>query len=650
MQPAVMALILATAAVGSNDPTAASSCARCHGEVTVTAPHAEVVCEGCHPGAEETPHTAALAVDCRAGGCHPERRSQIRRTVHERTASRNWLTETASCVACHGGHEIRTGVAAVCASSALDDVCRACHDRSRPCRYEGPHGPAPVENVVATEVSTVDPLPCTSCHGSHLVRDLDDPLAPLARSLTASTCGRCHPDQQVRFARSRHARGVREGVRTAPTCLGCHEGAGPSPRADHAMSSERVVTTCTGCHEDPAVLATSELPLEIVEGYEESAHGVAFLHGATDVAVCASCHDPHQVLPPNDPDSKVNPHNVRSTCMACHDSVDDDMLRSAHRPAGEDRMGSPFDRLQVFFPVAGRSVNLVLVAGVGAGVGVLSGFFGVGASFLMTPLLIFIGIPAAVAVATDSAHLTAVATANAARRGVRGTFDPTLAAVLVTGGWIGGSAGVLMVRWLRELGAFDAVLRLVFVVILGFIGASTLLDVLRTLRRPGVGPAGQGRVEGWLGRLPLSVFFRRSGVRASLVLLAGTGLLVGVLAALLGVSGGFLMLPVLIYVAGVPNRIAVGTDLFQIILTCGLVALLHAITNHTVDAMLAGVLFVGSVAGVRVGGALARRIHGELVGLSLALVVIAVAVALAWQLVVPPDNLVVLACWEGLSP
>lgn len=645
MQPAALALLMAVGVAGSADPAATPSCSGCHAPVELAAVHREVPCATCHPGAVELPHPQPPGVSCGEAGCHPLRRSEGVASAHDRTPGAEGLFGPDACVTCHGGHALRSGTAAAEAAAGLDRDCVRCHHDESACTFEGPH--EPIAGAPDGADRAAGALPCAACHGFHQVRDLDDPMAPLSRMMTGTTCGRCHPSELERYRVSPHARGVAEGLPFSPTCLGCHEGSGPSPSPEQAMSSERVVTTCTGCHEDPRVLAASELPFAVVESYEASVHGVAFLHGATDVAVCASCHDPHQVLPPSDPRSSVSPGKVRETCATCHEEVDDRMLAAVHREAGRGGGSGLLGSLRVFFPVAGRSANLLLVAGVGAAVGVLSGFYGVGASFLMTPLLVFIGIPAAVAAASDSVHLTAVATANAVQRGLKGTLDLKLGLVLVAGGWLGGGAGVLLVRWLRELGSFDFALRVVFVVILGFIGTSTLLDVLRSAR-PGVEAGESGRPGGWLERLPVAVDFPRSGVRASLVLLVGAGIVVGLLAALLGVSGGFLMLPVLIYVAGVPNRIAVGTDLFQIVLTCGLVGVLHAIANGTVDAPLALVLFAGSVVGVRVGGALARRIHGELVGAALAVVVLAVAAGLAWQLLTPPDTVIQFARSGGL--
>jgi hypothetical protein len=280
----------------------------------------------------------------------------------------------------------------------------------------------------------------------------------------------------------------------------------------------------------------------------------------------------------------------------------------------------------------------------GALVGFLSGLFGVGGGFLMTPLLIFIGIPAAVAAATDAAQITAGASSGALSHSRLGNVDFRMGAVIVVGGWTGGFAGVQLVAVLRQLGNFDFYLKLVYVVVLGCIGAAMLVEGVRTLRgKAEGGEPGRSRLSRIFSRLPLQMSFPGSGLRTSILLPIAAGFLVGALAAFLGVGGGFIMLPAMIYVIGIPTRVAVGTDLFQIVLTSANVALQQAITNQTVDVLLAVTLFAGSTVGAQFGVLASRRLRGELIRVFLALIVLAVMAVMLFQLLATPEFLIDLA-------
>jgi uncharacterized membrane protein YfcA len=297
--------------------------------------------------------------------------------------------------------------------------------------------------------------------------------------------------------------------------------------------------------------------------------------------------------------------------------------------------------LNLYFPVARTALNPLLVSGMGALVGLLSGLFGVGGGFLMTPLLIFIGIPAAVAAATDAAQITAGASSGALSHARLGNVDFKMGLIIVAGGWTGGFAGVQLVALLRHLGNFDFYLKAVYVLVLGFIGSAMFLEGVRTLR--GRAPSGEprpSRLAAFFTRLPLQMRFPKSGLTTSALLPIGAGFLVGVLAAFLGVGGGFIMLPAMIYVIGIPTRVAIGTDLFQIVLTSANVALQQAVTNHTVDVLLAVTLFAGSVIGARFGVMASRHLRGEQIRVFLAIIVLAVMGALLYQLLATPSFLI----------
>ena len=402
-----------------------------------------------------------------------------------------------------------------------------------------------------------------------------------------------------------------------------------------------VSSTCGRCHEDPAVLRHTSLPYAAVEGYDATFHGSALAHGVSDVATCSSCHGAHDVLPAGDPQSRVNAANLEKTCQQCHKTVTSEMIAAATHGEGPPETTGFLARLKIYFPIAAAPVNPLLISGLGALVGFLSGLFGVGGGFLMTPLLIFIGIPAAVAAATDAAQITAGATSGALSHSRLGNVDYKMGMVIVAGGFMGGFVGVQLVKVLRNLGNFDFFLKLVYVLVLGFIGTTMLVEGLRAWRGRGQSSEPRkGRLTMFFARMPLQMQFPKCGLRTSVLLPILAGFLVGILAAFLGVGGGFIMLPAMIYIIGIPTRVAVGTDLFQIVLTSANVSLQQAIVNHTVDIMLAVVLFAGSVFGAQFGVVASKRLRGEQIRVFLAIIVMVVMAMLLFQLLSTPSHLI----------
>jgi uncharacterized protein len=483
-------------------------------------------------------------------------------------------------------------------------------------------------------------LACSQCHVGATPSTPGEKAARIPREAIGERCGRCHEKEMVAFRESSHGRAVAGGNENAPTCVSCHgaHDVVAVAAADSPVSAGRVVLTCSDCHEDPRVVHGADLPYNAVDGYEGTFHGSVHSHGIDDVATCAACHGAHDVLPAADPHSRVNPANLQRTCGACHPSVSEGMIAAVRHSAGPPEKKGLLRRLLVYFPVAGAAVNPLLVSGLGALVGFLSGLFGVGGGFLMTPLLIFIGIPAAVAAATDAAQITAGATSGALSHSRLGNVDFKMGLVIVCGGMVGGVVGVQLVHVLRNLGNFDFFLKLVYVLVLGFIGITMFLESMRALR--GRAGGGEPRTSGLtllFSRLPLQMSFPKCGLRTSVLLPVTAGFLVGVLAAFLGVGGGFIMLPTMIYIIGIPTRVAVGTDLFQIVLTSANVSLQQAITNHTVDILLAVALFLGSTIGAQFGVLASRRLKGEQIRVFLAIIVIVVMGMLLYQLLVPPQ-------------
>ena len=297
--------------------------------------------------------------------------------------------------------------------------------------------------------------------------------------------------------------------------------------------------------------------------------------------------------------------------------------------------------MQIYLPIAELSVNAFLLLGMGAGVGFLSGLFGVGGGFLMTPLLIFVGIPPAVAVATEANQIVASSVSGALAHWRRGNVDVKMGVVLLIGGFIGSTLGVWVFGLLRGLGQIDLVIRLSYVVFLGIIGALMLVESLWAIsrqRKPG-GKRRKLHQHNWLHGLPFKMRFRRSKLYISALLPLGIGVLVGILAAIMGVGGGFIMVPAMIYLLGMPTAMVVGTSLFQIIFVTANVTFLQAWQNQTVDVFLALLLLTGGVIGAQFGTRAGAKLPGEHLRSMLALIVLGVCCRLAYDLLARPDDL-----------
>jgi len=297
--------------------------------------------------------------------------------------------------------------------------------------------------------------------------------------------------------------------------------------------------------------------------------------------------------------------------------------------------------MQIYLPIAELSVNFILFLAMGGAVGFLSGLFGVGGGFLMTPLLIFAGIPSAVAVATEANQIVASSVSGALAHWRRGNVDIKMGVVLLIGGFIGSSLGVGLFSVLRGLGQIDLVIRLSYVVFLGIIGSLMLVESLRAMSRKRKPGARRRKLHqhNWLHGLPFKMRFRRSKLYISALLPLGIGIFVGILAAIMGVGGGFIMVPAMIYLLGMPTSVVVGTSLFQIIFVTANVTFLQAWQNQTVDIVLALLLLIGGVIGAQFGTRAGARLHGEQLRSLLALIVIGVCAKLGYDLVVEPDEL-----------
>jgi uncharacterized membrane protein YfcA len=297
--------------------------------------------------------------------------------------------------------------------------------------------------------------------------------------------------------------------------------------------------------------------------------------------------------------------------------------------------------MYIYLPIAEISMHIGIIIGLGGGVGFLSGLFGVGGGFLMTPLLIFFGIPPAVAVATEANQIVASSVSGVLAHMRRGNVDFKMGGILLLGGVIGSSLGVMLFTTLREMGQIDLVIKLSYVVFLGIIGFLMLLESVRTIlrtRRPG-GRKTKLHQHNWLHGLPLKMRFRRSKLYISALLPLAIGAFVGVLAAIMGVGGGFIMVPAMIYLLGMPTSVVVGTSLFQIIFVTANVTFLQSVQTQTVDFMLAGLLLFGAVIGAQFGTRASALLRGEQLRGLLALMVLAVCIKLGFDLALRPDDL-----------
>jgi len=299
--------------------------------------------------------------------------------------------------------------------------------------------------------------------------------------------------------------------------------------------------------------------------------------------------------------------------------------------------------MELYLPVAELSVNWAMILGMGAAVGFLSGMFGVGGGFLMTPLLVFYGIPPGIAVATQASHITASSLSGALAQWRRQGVDAKMGVMLLGGGLAGSSIGVYIFRELQRLGQIELVVTASYVVLLGSIGGLMLNESIRTMRNAGgtgqpPTPLKTGQ-HSWIHGLPFKIRFRRSKLYISVIPPVVLGFLVGVLTAILGVGGGFIMVPAMIYLLRMPTNVVIGTSQFQILFVTAATTILHATTDQTVDIVLAFLLVVGGVVGVQFGVRVGSQMRGEQLRALLAVLVVGVALRLFIGLVTTPGDI-----------
>lgn len=300
----------------------------------------------------------------------------------------------------------------------------------------------------------------------------------------------------------------------------------------------------------------------------------------------------------------------------------------------------------LYLPIAGNSVNVLLIFAMGGMVGILSGIFGVGGGFLMTPLLIMAGIPPTVAAASDSNQIVGASTSGTLAHYRLGNVDFKMGILLLIGGVVGGTLGVQIIKILRHLGNADFLIKVTYVLMLGFVGFYMFVESLQALKKDKVVPVAkkESKYARLVNQLPWQMNFDKSGIQLSILMPLVLGIFVGILAAIMGVGGGFIMVPVMVYLLRMPMHVVVGTSLFQILFTCINVTVLQAYTNHTVDFILALILLLGSTLGAQFGAKISKRLKGDQLKIFLASLVLLVMAKMLVDLLVTPH---VMLAYKG---
>jgi len=306
--------------------------------------------------------------------------------------------------------------------------------------------------------------------------------------------------------------------------------------------------------------------------------------------------------------------------------------------------------VQVYLPIADLPVNIFVVFAMGIAVGFISGMFGIGGGFLMTPLLIFLGISPAVAVATVSSHIAASSFSGAITYWRRKALDLSLAAMLLLGGIGGTAAGVWLFTYLRALGQLDLTISLSYVLLLGSVGGLMVMEGVRAIIRSRHGKPVELRRPGshtWFHGLPFKLRFKQSRIYVSSIPVVMIGFIMGFIGAIMGIGGGFLLVPMLIYFLRVPTNVVIGTSMVLTLVTMATATVLHSVTNHLVDVILALILMVGGVTGAQFGARAGQKMRGERLRLMLGVLVLAVGLRFAVDLVMTPDDFYSIRQLEG---
>ncbi|MBB5073275.1 hypothetical protein HNQ69_000379 [Bartonella callosciuri] len=298
--------------------------------------------------------------------------------------------------------------------------------------------------------------------------------------------------------------------------------------------------------------------------------------------------------------------------------------------------------MSIYLPIAEMSLNMLILIGMGVVAGFFSGLFGIGGGFLITPLLIFYNIPPAIAVGTGANQMIASSVTGAITHFRRRTLDIKLGLLLAVGGGIGSSIGIQIFSVLKKLGQLDLMISLLYVILLGSVGSLMIIeswcDMMRQRKVQKVNVRLTGR-HNWIHRLPFKMRFRTSMIYVSIIPVLGIGLIVGLLSSIMGIGGGFFMIPALIYLLRVPTSVVIGTSLFQITFVSSFTTILQSVSNQSVDIVLAFLLMLGGSIGAQYGTRAGRKLKAEQLRMALAFLVLIVCMRLAFKLFIRPDNL-----------
>ncbi len=294
----------------------------------------------------------------------------------------------------------------------------------------------------------------------------------------------------------------------------------------------------------------------------------------------------------------------------------------------------------LYLPIAGNSISVPLIFAMGGFVGFLSGIFGVGGGFLMTPILIMLGIPPTVAAASDSGQIVGASTSGTLAHYRLGNVDIKMGALLLVGGVLGGTAGVQGIKILRRMGNADFLITLTYVLMLGFVGGYMFIESVQAIRKNKAAPVAVGKESVYIRlikKLPFQTYFEKSGIELSAYMPLFLGAFVGILAAVMGVGGGFIMVPIMVYLLRMPMHVVVGTSLFQILFTCINVTIMQSISNHTVDLLLVLILLLGSTLGAQIGAKVSKKLAGDQLKILLSVLVLLVMVKMLFSLLLTPQ-------------
>ena len=297
--------------------------------------------------------------------------------------------------------------------------------------------------------------------------------------------------------------------------------------------------------------------------------------------------------------------------------------------------------MYIYLPIAEQPIHSLVILGVGAFLGLIMGLVGVGGGFLLTPIMMFLGIPPPVAVASVANQLVAPSVSGVLSHWKRSNVDFKMGTVLLLGGIVGSSIGVLLFNFLGKIGQLDFVIKSSYVIFLTIIGSLMFTESVRLILRTRKGKVSRGKLHqhNWLHGLPFKIRFRKSKLYISILLPILIGVIVGILAALMGIGGGFIIVPAMIYLLGMPTSLVVGTSLFQIIFVAANTTILQASQNQTVDIVLATILLLGSVIGVQIGSRFTNILKGEYLRLILSSIIVLVSLKLLIDLITVPSDL-----------